>query len=293
MARKIVFFINPISGTRGKSTLKALIAAAVKPQGFEYEILPTEKDGDYGFLKEKIVHEKITDIVIAGGDGSVSTITGYLIGINVNIGIIPMGSGNSLALCARIPLNPKKALRLIIDGNSSLVDGFYINGMFSCMLSGIGFDGKIAHLFATEKNRGLMGYIKLCLREFFSAAPYPFEVKGQHQLSGSAYFISVANSNQFGNNFTIAPAASLQDGLLDIVIVKKMNKLLLPFYLLAQIAGVNKKGLRNKIAYFQTTELTIINNDLAPIHIDGEPAATSKEFVIKVLPKAFKLIQAG
>ena len=116
-------------------------------------------------------------------------------------------------------------------------------------------------------------------------------------LSVDAFFISIANGNQFGNNFTIAPKASLQDGLIDVVIVKKMSKFLLPFSILNQVIGINTMHDLNdyadkkNIIYFQAPSLTIHNIHHAPLHVDGDPKETAERFDIKVVTKAIKLIQ--
>jgi len=112
-----------------------------------------------------------------------------------------------------------------------------------------------------------------------------------------AYFISIANSNQFGNNVTIAPKASLSDGLLDIVIVKKMNKVILPFSVLLQVSGNNRllQGTEvfqeKNIIYMQTDKISIRNPMQAPMHIDGEPSETSSEFKIRIIKNCFRLLQ--
>lgn len=296
--RKIIYLINPISGTRRKSSLKELLANETIKKKIHFEILNTREDGDYQFLIQKIRKDKITDIVICGGDGSINAVASKLIGITVNIGIIPMGSGNGLALTAGIPKNILRALKIIFVGTASYIDGFYINDQFSCMLCGIGFDAKVAHDFSKEKRRGLQTYIKVTAINFFSAKPYSFGIQSQEKsFTTEAFFISIANSNQFGNNFTIAPKARLNDGLLDIVIVKKMNKLVLPFSLISQVTGINaKQDIMNvsrdkNIIYFQTPSLTIINSDDSPLHIDGDPKETSSKFEINVVRNAMKLIQ--
>ncbi len=298
MERKIVYLINPISGTKGKSVIKDTIIRASEAAKIPFEIIYTNAAGNYGFLKNRIINEKITDIVICGGDGSVNAVSSELAGMDVNTGIIPMGSGNGLALCAGIPVSAEKALDVIVKGNASYVDGFYLNGLFSCMLCGLGFDARVAHEFAQQPERGLATYIRISLRNFFNGKTYPFvlSVNGQ-TFSAEAYFISIANSNQFGNNFTIAPKASLSDGLLDIVVVKKTSKLLLPFYLFGQLKGWYKrqdttKAIQNKnILYFQTPGLTIANPGRAPLHIDGEPVNTHELLEIKISRKAIRLLQ--
>lgn len=300
MARKIIYLINPISGIAGKSALEEIIIRENKIRNILFEINFTNAAGNYDQLLQKINNEKITDVVVCGGDGSVNAVAASLIHKDVNIGVIPMGSGNGLALSAKIPTQIPAALRIIFKGKASHIDGFFINDRFSCMLCGIGFDAKVAQDFSKQKRRGLQTYIKVTAINYFSAKPYLFRLHtqtGEESFAFEAYFISIANSNQFGNNFIIAPKADLSDGLLDIVIVKKMSKLVLPFSLLSQMTGINAKQalsqdlFENNIIYFQASSLTIINNDEAPLHIDGDPTPTSKKFVIKVVPKAIRLIQ--
>ncbi len=298
MVRKIIYLINPVSGTKKKGLVKELIIRKTRAEGIAFEILPSKADGSYDNL-QKIVHkDAITDVVICGGDGTVNAVVGALQGVPVNIGIIPMGSGNGLAFAAKIPKQTSRALDVIFKGNACPTDAFLINEKFSCMLCGIGFDALVAHEFARQKTRGLQTYIRISTMQFLKCKPYPFEIKLKDRiLKTDAYFISIANSNQFGNNFTIAPRASLSDGLLDIVIVKKMNKISLPFSVLLQVAGNNRprKGMdygdRKNIIYLQTDKISIRNPSHAPLHIDGDPVETSAAFKIRVIPNCFKLIQ--
>jgi diacylglycerol kinase (ATP) len=298
LQRKIIYLINPISGTKGKAALMDMISKKTNQQGIHYEILPTNAEGDYNFLKQKIKDHHITDIVVCGGDGTVSAVGAALIGVPVNVGIIPMGSGNGLALAAKIPMQASKAIDIVLNGKASFIDGFYINREFSVMLCGIGFDAQVAHEFSKQKKRGLQTYIKVAAIHFFKTNPYKFYIKLKNKnLSLDAFFISIANGNQFGNNFTIAPKASLHDGLLDIVIVKKMSKFMLPFSILNQVSGnnsiqsIDEYATKKNIIYFQTDALSIENIHEAPFHIDGDPKNSAKKFDIKVVSKALKLIQ--
>jgi YegS/Rv2252/BmrU family lipid kinase len=236
--------------------------------------------------------------VIAGGDGTVSQAIGSLMKFDVNFGILPCGSGNGLAHAAKIPSQPGKALDLIFSGTSRPTDGFYINGQFACMLCGLGFDAKVAHDFAKQPKRGLSTYVKQVIRNFFSAKSYSFDIKlPQHSFSTEAFFISIANANQFGNNFTIAPKASLNDGLLDIVIVAEQMKLNMLLQTLKQVTGINKLQTgtivteNRGVVYFQTDKLQVTNKSLAPLHIDGDPAATAKKFEIAINKDCFRLLR--
>lgn len=294
--RKFLFFVNPISGTRDKARLRNLIASCSAKAKCIFEILPTRQDGNYSLEIEKIRGEGFSDVIICGGDGSVNQVVSALRAANVNFGIIPMGSGNGLAFAAGIPFNTSRAIEIALTAQPLWTDAFTLNGNFSCMLSGVGFDAAIAHDFSLVKKRGLWTYLKKSIKHFSIAKPFPFTVHiGGHSFKTEAYFISVANSNQFGNHVTIAPKASLNDGKLDIILVNRMSKLLLLYHIARQITigkvvtpgRSSSKGIR----YFQAKEITIHNHNLAPVHLDGEPIESPEIISISIIENAFRLIR--
>lgn len=295
--RHILYIINPISGTRGKTSLKALVEAKTGAAGIRYSIHSSVANGDYSFLHPVIREGGVTDVVICGGDGTINQVLNGLRGLDVQFGIIPCGSGNGLALTAGIPKDKEKALDIIFSGNSLLTDAFEINGRFACMLCGLGLDAQVAHDFAKDPRRGLKTYVQKAIADFFTAKAYPFTIStGGEELHTEAFFISVANSNQFGNYFTIAPRASLTDGLLDIVVVTAQSKLSMLLQTFRQVGGFNplqQSPFSNKqggVIYFQAKELIIKNLSSAPLHVDGDPAATESLLDIKILPDFYKLI---
>ena len=297
MKRHILYIINPVSGTKNKNSLQQIVEEKTKTAGFEYVMYSSVVNNDYSFLHDIITEKKITDIIIAGGDGTVNGVVNAFKDVNVQFGILPLGSGNGLAFTAGIPRNINSALQIIFNGKSELTDAFTINNHFACMLCGLGFDAQVAHDFAADPNRGLITYIKQSIKNFFSATTYAFKIEiANEEFETEAFFISIANSNQFGNNVTIAPKANITDGLLDIVIVTKQNKLSVVLQTLWQVGGYNAL-IENEIAnsnasiiYFQTEALQIKNLSLAPMHIDGDPSETPEELNVKILKKCFRLI---
>jgi YegS/Rv2252/BmrU family lipid kinase len=295
--RNLLYIVNPVSGTSNKQSLKEVITARTLAAGIKFDIYPSVANGDYSFLDELITEKNYTDIIIAGGDGTVNGSINALRTHNLPFGILPSGSGNGLAFSAGIPRSTLNALNVVFRGKSEWTDGFLINNQFACMLCGLGFDAQVAHDFSKGTKRGLMNYAKKVMQHFFSSVTYPFVLKmGANELQAEAYFLSIANSNQFGNHFTIAPHASLTDGLLDIVIMTRQSRLNVIIQTLLQVAGFNRlqkiESLNSRlgVVYFQTNEISIVNKGFAPLHIDGEPVESIEHLDIKILPQNFRLI---
>lgn len=297
MERHLLYLINPVSGTKNKAGLQQLIQTKTTAARLRFSIHSSVAGGAYNHLHSFIEKEKVTDIIIAGGDGTVNQAIANLKSFDVSFGIIPCGSGNGLAFGAKLPKDAGKALDIVFRGKINKTDAYEVNGQFACMLCGLGFDAQVAHDFANDPSRGITTYIKKTLAHFFTAKAYPFVItSGDELLETEAYFISIANSNQFGNNVTIAPKASLTDGLLDVVIVAKQTKLSMLLQTIRQVGGFNQlytakiRDSKANVLYFQTESLHIKNLALAPLHIDGDPAQTAEAFDIKVLKGCFNLI---
>lgn len=297
MKRKLVFLINPIAGTRSKQGLETFLKAKAHASGLDYAIVHSTSKMDATHLLHSLEDAHATDLIVCGGDGTVNLAAQAIQGTSLNLGIIPVGSGNGLARCAGLPLKPTAAFKIILEGKVQPTDAFKINNHFSCMLSGLGLDAAVAERFAKSTKRGLYTYTTQTLIQFFKANPYQFgiELPG-FSFYSDAFFISIANSNQFGNNVTIAPKASLCDGLLDVVIVQKMLKANIPLAVMKQLKGNNKLHTiadavgKQNVIYLQTPSLTITNPQLAPLHIDGDPCETVTKITVEIIPAAFRLI---
>ena len=305
MNRKLLYIINPIAGTGSRGSLRKQIEERSRLAGFDYECHDSVIDGNYNYLARHIQSEGFTDIIIAGGDGTINQVVGALRHLDLPFGIIPCGSGNGLARCAGLSTNSQRALDTIFTGSAMRTDGYCVNGNFACELTGLGFDGAVAHAYAQSATRGLNTYIRHAIKQFASAPSYRFIVRVLGQaLSLDAYMITVANANQFGNKVTIAPYASLSDGLLDVVIVKKQHKLPLLWRAYRQLSGQNQplrgediitslsdKRNQQDIHYWQVSAIEIENLDDAMIHVDGEATPPVKKAKIEVAPSVFRLIR--
>lgn len=305
MNRKLLYIINPIAGKGSRGSLRKQIEARTVEIGFEFECHDSSIDGNYEPIAQRIQQDRFTDIIIVGGDGTINQVVGSLRHLNLPFGVIPCGSGNGLARCAGLSTDPRIALDVIFNGKAIATDGYTVNGQFACELTGLGFDGAVAHAYAKSGTRGLNTYIRHAIKQFRSAPSYKFNVRVlEQEIALDAYMITVANANQFGNKVTIAPHASLTDGLLDVVIVKKQNKIPLLWRAYQQLSGRNlpmqedelflslSKGITQQdILYWQVSSIEIENPGGAMLHMDGEPTPSTSQVKMEVVPGGFRLIR--
>jgi diacylglycerol kinase family enzyme len=206
-------------------------------------------------------------------------------GTQVMMGIIPFGSGNGLARSLNISLNNITALNALNNLNHRRIDSALLNGRKFFNMAGMGFDAHISAKFAELKNRGLKGYVATAFKEISTYKPDHYD--GNHYQK-EAFMISIANSCQYGNNAYISPEAELDDGLLDVCIIKPFPLIKFP------VVGYH---LFNKTAHkssyveiIKGRDIRIKRHNDGIVHLDGEPLVTEKEVQITVKPLSLSIV---
>jgi len=267
--KKIVFIINPFSGTSAKVSTPELIAQHLDLSQYDYTIAFTEYAGHAISLAKEAVESK-TDIVVAvGGDGSVNEVAQALVGTNTCLGILPSGSGNGFAMHLGLGRNPTKAINFLNNGKEIEVDTCKVNNKFFANVAGIGFDARIAYMTKKNKKRGFLPYFSTSVKQStkFKPANLNIELDGK-RIQGEYAAAVVANASMYGYHFTIAPEASLQDGIMDIMLIKKSP---LYKYFLTSYRFLNRSLHLSKITEtYQGRKLTITLAEKDYLHVDGE-----------------------
>ena len=272
-----------------KKNLPDKIAENIDTARYEYEIKYSEYAGHAKILAEEAVAEQFDIVVAAGGDGSINEIGVPLIGTDVALGIIPCGSGNGFSHHVDLPMNAVKAIQVINQGQRHKVDTVTVNGIPFISIAGTGFDAKIADDYAKDPRRGFDTYFKYIVRNYVTYREQNYTIIMPEQtIETKALFISFANSNEQGYNIPISPHASLQDGKVDLCVVRKPNPLELPIvggYMLDKMMDKAPK-----VDIYQTSEAKIIREKADVINIDGESIMTEKDLEIKVKPLSLNII---
>ncbi len=287
--KKIVFIVNPISGLRSKKNLPNLISQNIDRKTYEVEVVYTEYAHHATEIATRCVDEKVFCVVAAGGDGTVNEVAKALVHSNTILGVIPLGSGNGLARHLNIPLDTKKAIELINNKHSIRIDYGKLNGQIFFCTAGIGFDALISKRFANSKLRGPVSYVGNILKEYPKYTPKDYTLICDDSIYRErAFMITIGNAGQFGNNAFITPNADIQDGLLDITIVKPFRIKETPL-LLYQLfhkhidANPRVKSLVNK-------KVRIILPEPQIMHIDGDPILVKDHANIEIVEKALRVI---
>lgn len=290
--KKILFIVNPIAGGKDKSTFNDLIKSTL-PADFEYKIAYWDDPAlDFKTLIKDNSDPDTGIIAAVGGDGTVNQIAAQLLYSDVALAIIPFGSGNGIAHHLSIPMKTIEALELLQSGKVAIIDACEINDKHFVTSAGVGFDAHVSRLFSSSGTRGFFSYMRLVFMTFFSyrSRNYTLEIDGIKSKE-KAFLITFANANQYGNNVIIAPNASVQDGLLDIVVMKRPNAIQSIFLAFRLFNGtINKSPL---IKAYQAKNVTIKRKKKGTVHYDGECDSMKKKIAIKVLPDALKVIVMG
>ena len=284
-ASDILFVINPNSGSQKPDT----IIKQIKNSGHEIDYVLTQSLEEFNALwTRKVDDYKI--VVICGGDGSVNCTLKHLVAKkNIVLAVLPNGSGNGFARELGFTSNVENLISKILRGEIREVDITKINDDYSINVAGLGFDSYVASLFDGSKFRGLKKYIYCTIKGLFSYKPISVELYlGQVKVTGDFWGIYLANTRQFGNNAIIAPEAKYDDGLLEVVLMKKYPLILAPLVVYKMFTGKFKNS--KYMTYLRASDM-IIKSNSKTYHVDGEPRLMTEDLNISLKKQQIKLIK--
>ena len=276
----MLFIVNPISG---KGRKKRIISYLIKAG---YNVVCTE----YAGHAEKLARETTARTVVAvGGDGTVNEVARGLVGTGKTLGIIPCGSGDGLARHLHISQLLRPALNTILKGKTSPLDAGRINDRLFFSVCGVGFDAVVSERFAKCGRRGLASYINEGLKTWRIYVPekYSISIDGK-TFEHEAMFITIGNSNQWGNEAKITPLADSSDGILDITVVDDFKAVELPFLAGRLMGGSAHKSKR--VHTYRGEHIIINRPNEGPAHADGDWFDADKIIDIEVIPHALTVI---
>lgn len=267
---KIFLIINQYAGHKEGAKAVEIVVPYLKKNGYSVEYSFTNHSGHATELASKAAGDGFDLVVAVGGDGTVNEVAQGLIGSNTPMGIVPVGSGNGLARELGISMNMRRSARALVKGENLQLDVCKLNDQRFLCTSGIGFDAMIAYKMSKSASRGFFKYVQLVIQESIFYQPLDVRMKIDGVLIEEPVFlITFANASQFGNNAFIAPAASMTDGLIDVVVVHKFAKIWMPVFAVALFTKFIPK--LPFVECYKAKQIELELADTPVFHFDGEP----------------------
>ncbi|KOP39790.1 diacylglycerol kinase family lipid kinase [Flavobacterium sp. WLB] len=288
----IHFIINPISGS-GKHNLSASYILSQFPKNkYKIEVDYTNQKKHAIELTKAAIAQNPDYIIACGGDGTINEVASSLIGTSIKLGIVPVGSGNGLASNLNIPRDFDKAIAIIKKGHATAMDVGQVNDKYFFSNMGIGIDALIIKKYERAGKRTLPAYIKAAMSSSLEFKPQKTIVHFDNKtLEINPLMLFISNSNEMGYNMSLTPKASLQDGLLDMIVIPKLSfleKIMLGFNVLRNSIEKFKKAQHFLVKEIQIEMPSKIFIDS---QIDGEQHnLKTNKLNIKILPGALNVL---
>ncbi len=267
------FIVNPIAGGKhGRKTRKtvAVIQSVLSQRKVEFNIHFTRHKGHAKELTEHLIKKGATDIIVVGGDGTLhEVINGFSNFDKVNLGLIPCGTGNDFASAVKIPLDPEKALQIILDNPARYTDFMQMPSVRGINVIGTGIDVDVLKKYESLKKKSKFAYTKCLIKTLFDFEFTDFTADIDGEISSHRSFIAaVANGHVFGGGLAVCPIADPSDKQLNFVAVSELKGLKIVKAFLKLKAG---KILKLKQATTKPLKhIRITPTKPCTVNVDGE-----------------------
>ncbi len=267
----IAVIINPIAGSGHALTVGNKIGGLLKARGVEHTLEYTQGTGHATQLARAAAERGVATVLCVGGDGTLSETAAGLVNTRTAIGMIPAGTGNDFVKAVGTPRKWEDALEYVLTHPAQPLDTGVINDSFFINICGTGFDVMVLEyaLKAKKYARGLLPYLYGVIAAIHAYKPFDItvEIGDDLKLQGKYMICTVANGRYIGGGIPIMPAAEVDDGLLDILVVDTLPRWRIPFYLPALMGG---SLMKKKIAHhYRAAKCSITSLDMR-LNLDGE-----------------------
>lgn len=283
---------NPTAGREEMKKQLADVLDYLERIGYETSAFATNGKGSATREAKRAVIRGYDLVIAAGGDGTVyEVINGMAEKENLpKLAILPMGTSNDFARSIGIPKDIKKALEIIKKDNTKFIDVGKMNKKYFINIAGGGTLTELTYE-VPSKLKTVLGHMAYYIKGIEKITQFkPFDVQIEtngKSVTEEIMMFLVANSNTVGGFDKLAPMAKIDDGLLDVILLKKCN-----LADLARVMTLLAKGqhLKDpKIVHFQTKEMIIRTENNVQMNLDGELGGSMPSH-FKILPKHIEMI---
>ena len=288
---KYLLIVNPAAGRGRTRKLLPQLEKLLATNKILYEFRLTIRPGEATQIAREALAQGFKYIVSVGGDGTAQEVVNGLIGSSAVFGMIPTGGGNDFPKAAGIPLEISRAIITLAKGQRRRVDvgllgdRYFINGL------GIGLDGAVSHRYRNMKLlSGKLGYFCGAVQEALTFKGFQVEITiPDWSYKGRVLLMGASNGPCQGGDFKLAPEARVDDGLLDIHVIRDMTSV----RRLIQIPKVRQGNhlSLSEVEIRRAPWMEIKTDQSLPAHLDGEPFHLQPgKHKVEVVPKALEVI---
>ncbi|TCT18908.1 diacylglycerol kinase [Melghiribacillus thermohalophilus] len=264
---------NPTSGREGFKKELPEVLRRLEEAGFEASAHATTGEGDAAKAAEVAVERQFDVVIAAGGDGTINEVINGLAEKpnRPKLGVIPAGTTNDFARAIRVSKGIHKALDVIIAGHTRALDIGRVNNQYFINIAG---GGKLTELTyeVPSKLKTMLGQLAYYLKGIEmlpSIRPTYVEIEYDGTLfKGDIMLFLLSNSNSVGGFEKLAPAARMDDGLFDLIILKKTN--IAEFVRLASHALRGQHIHDKQVIYTQANQVKVYTEEKMQLNLDGE-----------------------
>jgi diacylglycerol kinase (ATP) len=294
---RAALIVNPGAGTDRAGVLLPLIESRLRTVASELDVTVTAGAGDVGRAARRAA-ESADVVFVAGGDGTINqTLRGLMAADGamppIPIGIIPTGTGNDFARALGLDVDPEKALDTLMDGRTVQVDVGTMNGVPFINASAGGFvadvsesvteglkdaTGRLAYLVGGAK--ALLGSVPFAVR---ISVPGPGQEQRVAAESLEVRMFAVCNARFIGGGYPIAPAAMMDDGQVDVLVVPDMP--MLEFVGVLQRIAAGEQREHPALLHFRASAFDFEFSRTIRVNTDGEVLETASA-AYRIHPRA-------
>ncbi len=285
MPDKILFVVNKTSG-ENNNDWQAGIELYFKGKEVALDFYHLPDPVDCNSLDQYIKDAKANKIVAVGGDGTVSLVAKSVKGTSMVVGVVPAGSANGMAKELMIPTKLEEALEIIVSGRQTGMDTIRLNDEHLCLhLSDVGINAQLIKNFEDGDTRGKMGYFKVAWKTVVRQQALEVTIKKEEQsFCRKAIMVVIANAGKYGTGAVINPRGEIDDGLFEIVVVKRLT--LWGFLKIMLSLGFDHKN----IEIHQTRSVDILAKHRAHFQVDGEYIGKVDKISAEIQPNNIQIM---
>ena len=274
MSRKVHLILN--GKMVGNDALRAAIARQ-REIGHHIEVRVTREKGD---ARRFVSEAHRVDLLIAvGGDGTLNEVVHGLMDLSINarpaLGVVPLGTANDFAIGCDIPHDPENALALCMKSEAVAIDVGKANERWFLNAASAGFGAQITATTSPELKRllGSAAYTVMGAILAINVQQYHGRVTSpDREISGSGPVAIIGNGRQTGGGVQVAPRAFIDDGLLDVLVIRQIPATAL-LTAARELQQLSPDG--EYISYWQTPWVEVHPEEMTPVNLDGEPVKFS------------------